>query len=152
MSKNKLFLLTLLISPLSLSSVELMKDYFDYKDERPLPNVANNLIYNDGSSELTTQLSEYENVVANKPLQGSIFVTHDANNKVDVDSFRLGDKPLTVKFVQTTQMTSSSNIVVSIYSFGLPGMPVGIHTLPPINVKIGSNKVQALPLVIEVSQ
>ena len=152
MTKSKLFMLTLLLSPLSLSAIELMKDYFDYKDERPLPNVANDLVYDEGSSEVTSQISEYANLTAGKPIQGSIFVTHDANNKVDQDSFRLGDKQFKVTFVQTAQMSSSSNIVVSIYSFGLPGMPVGIHTMPPINVIVGGKKIQALPLVIEITK
>lgn len=152
MCKNRLFLLTLLLSPLSLSAIELMKDYFDYKDERPLPNVANDLVYDEGSNEVTSQINEYENLTANTPIQGSIFITHKVNNKVDEGSFRLGDKQLKVTFVQTTQMSSSSTIVVSIYSFGLPGMPVGIHTMPPINVTVGGKKIQALPLVIEVSK
>lgn len=152
MTKNKLFLM-LVLSPLfSLNAIEFMKDYLDYKDERPLPNIANDLVYDEGSSEVTSQISEYANITAGKPMQGSIFVTHDASNKVDDASFRLGDKELKVTFVQTAQMSSSSNVVVSIYSFGLPGMPVGVHTMPPINVIVGGKKIQALPLVIEVTK
>lgn len=152
MYKNRLFLLMLVLNPLSISGIELMKDYFDYKDERPLPVVANDLVYNEGSSEVTSQINEYESITANKPIRGSIYVTHDANNKVDEGTFKLGDKQLKVTFVQTAQMSSSSNLMVSIYNFGLPGLHVGVHTMPPINVAVGGKKIQALPLVIEVSK
>jgi hypothetical protein len=129
-----------------------MKDYFDYKDERPLPTIDNDLIYGNGTTELTSQINEYEKIVANQPIKGTLFVTHDQKNIVDADSFRLGSKPLKTTFVQTTQMSSASNIVVSIYHFQLEGLPLGTHTLPSINVKVGGKQVQALPIVIEISK
>jgi hypothetical protein len=150
MSRVKVFFLTLLLA-WDLNSIELMKDYLDYSDERTLPKIANDFVYGEGSTQITSHINEYQNIVANKPIQGSIFVTHDANNIIDVNSFRLGNKPLKVAFVQTSQMSSSSNIVVTIYSFQLEGLPVGTHTLPSINVKVAGKEVRALPLVIEIS-
>lgn len=129
-----------------------MKDYFDYKDERPLPTIDNDFIYGDGTTELTSQISEYANIVANQPINGTLFVTHSQKNVVDADSFRLGSKPLKTTFVQTAQMSSTSDIVVSIYHFQMEGLPIGTHTLPSINVKVGGKQVQALPLVIEISK
>lgn len=145
-----MFWLLFFLAPLHLNALELMKDYFDYKDERPLPTIANDFVYGEGTTELTSQINDYENIVANQPIQGTLFVTHDSKNAVDANSFRIGSKPLKTTFVQTAQMSSSSNIVVSIYRFQLEGLPVGTHTLPSINVKVGSKEVQALPLVIEV--
>ena len=150
MAGKKTFILTLLLAPLGLSSIELMKDYLDYSDERPLPTIANNLVYGEGSSEITSQINAYENIVPKKPIQGSIFVTHNEKDKIDSSSFRLGNKPLKVVFVQTSQMSATSNIVVSIYSFQLEGLPPGNHTLPSINVKVGGKEVSALPLIIKV--
>ena len=147
---GKIFFYTVLLCPLSLCSIELMKDYFDYNAEKPLPTVANDFVYGDGTTELTTQINEYDNLVAGKPIQGSIFVTHDSKNTVDVNSFRLGNKELKVNLVQNAPMSSTSSIEVSIYRFQLDGLPVGVHTLPPINVKVGGKEVQALPLIIEV--
>ncbi|MEI8366172.1 MAG: hypothetical protein WCF65_07110 [Parachlamydiaceae bacterium] len=140
-----------LFIPSFITSLELMKDYLDYSEERPLPTLANDLVYGEGTTEVTSQINEYDNIVANTPIHGSIFVTHDVQNVIDISSFRLGTDALTVKFVETSQMSSPSNIVVSIYSFLLEGFPTGIHTLPPINVRVGGREVQALPLVIEVS-
>jgi hypothetical protein len=148
MYRNLIFF-TLLLGPLNLSSIEFMKDYFDYNEERPLPKVSNDLVYGDGSSEVTSQITE-SNLTANQPIQGSIFVTHDSKNAIDISSFRLGAKPLKVTFVQSSLMSPTSNIAVAVYSFQLEGLPTGVHTLPSINVKVGSKQVQALPLVIAI--
>jgi hypothetical protein len=47
-------------------------------------------------------------------------------------------------------MSPPGNIIVTIYSFQLPGMPPGTYTLPPVNVKVAGKVAQALPLEIEV--
>lgn len=149
---KQLVFLCVALSPLPGHSIEFMKDYLKYGDEKPLPTVANDFIYGDGSTELTTQLSDYENIVQNVPIQGSLFITHDANNKIDETSFQIGNKPLKVTFIQTTTMSSFSNLVVSVYSFQLPGMSIGTYTMPAISVKVAGKEVQALPLVIEVAR
>lgn len=142
----------LLLAPLHLHSIEFMKDYLDYKDERPLPNIANDFVYGDGTTELTAQINDYETIKANQPIKGTLFITHETKNIVDEKGFRIGNKQLKTTFVQTTQMSSTSDIVVSTYQFQLDGLPIGIHTLPPISVKVDNKEVQALPLIIEVSQ
>jgi len=148
-SRKNFFLLFSLTS-LSVGSIEFMKDYLDYGEEKALPQIDNDFVYGDGSTEVTAQINEYEKIQPNKPIQGSIFVTHDAKNTIDVKSFRLGDKPLKTDFVQTSQMSSSSNIVVSIYSFQLEGLPLGVHTLPSIHVKVAGKDVRSLPLVVQI--
>lgn len=151
MLKNFIFT-ALVLSPLPLPSFEFMKDYFDYHSEQPLPNVANDFVYGDGNIELTTQINAYENITANTPIQGSAFITHPAKDTIDVTSFKVGNKPLKIKFVQSTTLSPYSDIAVTIYSFELPGLPIGTHTLPSIHVKVAGKEVQALPLVIEVSR
>ncbi len=152
MLRKKISLLIVLLAPLGLSSIELWKDYLDYKDEHPLPKIADEVVYGDGDAQITSNINEYENIIANKPIQGSIFVTHDAKDTVDVSSFRLGSEPLKALFVQTSRMSPSSSIVVTIYSFQLEGRPIGSYTLPSITVKVAGKEIRALPLVIEVSQ
>lgn len=150
--KQRHFFIILLLIPLYLCSIELMKDYLDYDSQHPLSPISNDLVYGDGSTEITAQIDEYENITANKPIQGTIFVTHDEKNKIDNTSFKLGTKHLKVTFTQSSQMASYSTIMVSIYSFQLDGLPMGTHTLPPITVKVGGKEFQALPLVLQVSK
>ena len=111
---------------------------------------SNILIYGKGDTQVTSEINQYTNVVAGMPIFGSVMVTHDKANKIDENSFRLGDKPLKVKLIQTIPMSSYSNLEVAVYGFQLQGMDKGIHTLPPIKVKVGGQESQAPPLVIAV--
>jgi hypothetical protein len=146
-----MLLFVLLLAPLQLHAVELMKDYFDYKVEQPLPTVSSDLIYGQGTTEITTQINDNIAIQPNQTIQGTLFVTHAPSNTIDENSFGIGNKPLKVSLVQNTQM-STGNIVVSIYQFQLEGLTAGTHTLPAIHVKVGDKEVQALPLTIEISQ
>lgn len=152
MLTKKTFLLALLLAPWNLNATVFMNDYFDHSDERQLSKMTSGPEYDDSSTEVTSQISEYENISANKPIQVSIFVTHDSKSPVDISSFRLGNKLIKVTFVQTTQISSFSNLAVSIYKTQLEGLPAGTHVLNPINVKIGGKQFQAPRLIIEVSK
>jgi len=111
---------------------------------------SNVLIYGDGT-QVSSEISEYQTLLAGKPIAGSVMVTHNANKKIDVNSFRLGNKPLKVELIQSVPMSSYSSIEVTIYRFQLDGMPKGIHTLQPIKVNVGGKDYQAPPLTIEVA-
>ena len=149
---SKLLIFIFLASSCSsfLNAVEFVKPYEQFKNKEESSEVTNDLVYGDGTSQIDTELNAYDSIIANQPIQGTIFVTHDNSNIIDETSFKMGSNPLTVKFVQTTQMSLSSPIVVSIYNFEIPGLPLGNHTLPPISVTVGGKVVQALPLNIEV--
>ena len=84
------------------------------------------------------------------PVTGSVMITHDKTNTVDANSFRLGNKPLKVDFVQSASM--DGNLEVSIYKFQLESMQKGEYTLPPIVVKVGGKDYQAPPITIEVDR
>lgn len=108
------------------------------------------LIYDEGNIQVNSQINEFENPVAGKPLQGSILITHDLKNKIDKKSFQLGNQTLDVTFVKTIQMPAS-NLVVSIYSFQINALKEGPpKTLPPISVKVDGKRYQAPPLTIKV--
>lgn len=100
--------------------------------------------------QVSSEINEYENIVPGAPIQGSVMVTHDTSEAVDMNSFRLGDKFLKVTFVQSVPMSSYSNLVISIYRFQLEGMKAGVHILPSINVKVGDKNYLAPPLTIEI--
>lgn len=109
------------------------------------------LIYDQGDTQISSELDAYQDMKEGVPLTGSVFVTHDIKNTVDINSFALGDKPLKVEFVRTVSMSSyGGNLELSIYSFKLEGLKNGEHTLPPIVVKVGSKMFQAPPLLVEI--
>ncbi len=112
--------------------------------------LSNVLIYTD-PVQVTSSINAYENIVAGTPIQGTVMITHDSNAAIDASSFRMGDKPLQVTFVQSVPMSQYSNIVVTIYSFRLDGLEKGSHTLPQINVKVGDKVYQAPPLTVQVA-
>lgn len=109
----------------------------------------NVLIYTD-PVQISSEINEYENITSGVPIQGSVMVTHQANNPVDQKSFMLGNKPLKTTFVQTAAMSSASNLVVSIYIFQLDGMAKGMHNLDPIKVEVGGKVYEAPPLTVMV--
>ena len=107
------------------------------------------LVYGD-SVEVDVEFNAFETIAAGAPIQGSVTVTHAAKNVVHVNSFKIGDKPLKVQLSQTVQRTAPGNIEVSIYNFQLEGMSAGLHTLPPITVKVADTVYATLPSTIMI--
>jgi hypothetical protein len=112
----------------------------------------NILMYGGGNTQVTSELNEYRNIVAGRPIIGTIMVTHDSNNAVDIHSFRLGNQPLQVELIQSARLSSYSPLEITTYRFQLDGLTKGIHTLAPVKVNVGGKDYQAAPLVIEVTQ
>lgn len=133
---SSLLILPLLAAPQSLSGAAAV--------------MSNDLVYGGGTTQVTSEISEYQTLAANKPIQGSIFVTHESKNKIDEGSFKLGDQPLKVTLAANTQISLSSTIYVTVYNFQIEGLPPGTHTLPSISVKVGDKRVEAQPLIIQV--
>lgn len=115
----------------------------------PQPNP---LVHGQGTVQITSEVNAYQNLTSGTPIQGSVMVTHDLNQPVDINSFSLGDKPLKVELIQTVPMSSFSPLVVSIYQFKLDGMAQGVQNLPPIKAKVGGKDYQAPPLTLEISR
>lgn len=109
------------------------------------------LIHGEGNTEISSSINEYQNIFEGVPIQGTIMVTHDANNKIDPNSFRFGGKPLKVTFLQSASMSSYGGLEVSTYSFELEGMKKGTYTLPPISVTIGGKVYVAQQMTLEVA-
>lgn len=74
----------------------------------------------------------------NQPLKGLISITHPAAAVVDESSFKLGNAPLTVEFVQDVKL--SNQLVLSYYKFNIEGKPKGLQILPSVTVKVGNKE------------
>lgn len=112
--------------------------------------VPSNLIYGDGSTQISSEINVYENITPDSPILGSVFITHNIKDVVDEKSFRIGGNLLKVEFVSNTSISTNPDIAVTIYKFQLSGMPAGTHTLPPITVKVEGKEYAALPMTVEV--
>lgn len=111
--------------------------------------VSNVLLYTD-PVQISSSINAYENIVPGVPIKGTVMVTYDEKHGIDPKSFRIGNKPLKVEFVQTVPMSSFSKLVISFYRFTLDGMNQGQYTLEPINVNVGGKVYWAQPLTIQV--
>lgn len=84
------------------------------------------------------------------PIPGTVSVTHNQGQKVDLDSFRLGADPLKVNLIQETQVSPSQPLVVSFYKFALPGKEKGLYILPPITVTVDGKTYSSIENTYEV--
>lgn len=132
----RLLFLVFILSPLLLISLNDDSDVLIYGD-----NV-----------QISSEINEGESITANSPIQGTVMVTHNKNNLVDVSSFSIGRKHLKVEFVKEVSMSSYSDLVVTVYQFQLEGMAPGFQTLPSIKVNVGGKEYEAPPLQIKVPE
>ncbi len=87
---------------------------------------------------------------AHFPTHGTITVTHRKKEKIDIQSFTMGNQPLNVSFVKDTFITNSLDTLVSIYSFQLPAQDKGLYVLPSISVKIENQMYHTTPSTYEI--
>lgn len=92
------------------------------------------------------------NSQAHFPLQGTITITHDKEEKIDSKSFTLDGKSIDTSLVKDVKMSASSDTFVTIYSFQLPAQDKGLYVLPSISVKIEGKKYSTIPSSYEVHE
>lgn len=109
-----------------------------------------NVLISTDSVQITSEISPYETLTENKPVTGTLMVTHNSSLKVDEKSVKLGDAPLPVKLLNQVKFSPEGKFVISIYQFELPGRKAGTYTLAPITVKVGDQVYQAPPLSLTV--
>lgn len=100
--------------------------------------------------DISADMDNY-NLVANRPLKGTVAITHKAEASIDTSSFLMDDKPLTVTLIKSVKMSPQSNVEVSIYQFELPPKPQGLYILSPISVKIGDQTYSSIGRSYEVT-
>jgi len=103
----------------------------------------------------TVQVSYQVNIslvlTSGDPIPISVMVTHRKSNSVDPASFRYGNKPLGVTFVQNVLMPSNADLIVSVYQTQLEGLPPGNHILQPISAKVGGKEYQSTPVSVMIN-
>lgn len=88
--------------------------------------------------------------IAHFPLQGTLTVTHDENQKVDSQSAIMEGKKLEISFIKEVKMSAGENTVISIYSFQMPEKEKGTYLIPSISLKIDDQLYHSLPATYEV--
>lgn len=104
------------------------------------------------SEEVTITAQIEGESVADKPQQGSITITHQKESKVELKSFTLEGKPLSVTFQKDIVISPDSSLIISIYSFEIPGEKKGLHVLPEISAKVGGKIYASTPSTYEVEK
>ncbi len=94
---------------------------------------------------VTSEINQQQEFTEYEQLQGNITIIHDNSQKVDIHSFRLGNKPLQVTFSSDVTLSPESGLVMSTYQFTLPGQPNGLYILPAVTVNVGSSAYSSLP-------
>ncbi len=83
-------------------------------------------------------------------IKGTVSVSLSEGQKVDARSFRLGNDPLEVDYIQSSSQHSVRIIngrreetrkVTSVYVFSIPGKQEGVYLLPPVSVDTVPNQV-----------
>lgn len=100
---------------------------------------------------VASSIDEYR-AYANQPLNGTITVTHDKQDVVDISSFLLNNKPIKVEFVQDVKISSNSPLLISYYHFQLPAQPAGLYVLPEMAVTIAGKQYRSIMSSYEVKE
>lgn len=109
-----------------------------------------NLHAQDLGKVIVTSEMNYTQLVTGSPLTGTVTITHDKNVKIDPETFKVGSKPLKVKFLNDVVISESSPLIISIYSFEIPSLPKGLHILPEISVRVGGKIYKSYSASFEV--
>jgi hypothetical protein len=80
------------------------------------------------------------------PINGTLEITHDQNQKVDEGSVVLDGQPLKISLQRNVQIDPSNPLMVSIYNFSIPAKQQGAYTLNPISLKIGDKTYKTYPV------
>lgn len=81
--------------------------------------------------------------VASLPIKGTIEITHEMSEIVDLSSFKMDGKPFQAYSVREMQIRKGSPLMISIYEFSLPPQKSGLYLMSPIEVKIGGKVYKA---------
>ena len=111
-----------------------------------------NVLFYKDSVQLSTEISPYDILVQDKPIYGTLMVTHNDTVKVDDQSIKMGTEPIKSKFIKQVTLDPNSKLVISIYQFQLKGHKKGNYELPPVTAKVGGKEYQAPPLNIDVGE
>lgn len=84
------------------------------------------------------------------PIKGTITITHDRKQEIDISSFKLSGKAIKAVKVKEVPLSADSPLIISIFSFELPAQNRGLYILPPVSVKVGREEYQSISSTYEV--
>lgn len=99
--------------------------------------------------KISAEIDPY-NIIENRPLSGTIEVTHDQKIKIDPSKFTIEGKPLKAELVKNVKISENNPLIVSIFHFELPPMPKGLQILPEISLTVGNKIYKSFPSTFEV--
>lgn len=83
-------------------------------------------------------------VFENEPFKVNVTVTHDENQTVELTSFHLGKDKVAVELEKEVKISPSFPLLLSIYSFTMPGQKAGLYALPPVSVRVADKTYQSI--------
>lgn len=86
------------------------------------------------------------------PLTGSITITHNKKDKIDGNSFMLGNEPLEVEYLKEVQVAPNSPLTISIYTFKLVPEEAGLMELPQVKVTVGGRDYSSFSTTYRVEE
>jgi len=93
---------------------------------------------------------------ANSPIQGQISILRLADQPVQESSFTVDGQPLAVTKVEETLPAGkgakvNETLILSKYSFSLPGKAKGLYLFPAVRVQVGQSMISSAPVSFEVA-
>lgn len=89
------------------------------------------------------ELNTYS-IAPNKPLSGTLMITHPESVEIDLTSATMEGKPLELGLVQKVPL--GDDLFINIYQFTLPPYKPGEYNLPVITIKVGDREYETLPV------
>ena len=86
------------------------------------------------------------------PIKGTISITHNRDDAVDIGSFRISNKLITVEKIKDVEIDPSSPEILTLYHFELPPQRAGLYALPSITVEVAGKKYSSLQTGYEVDK
>lgn len=86
-----------------------------------------------------------------EPVVGTVIVSHKSSEAVDINSFKLDNKPMQVELQKEEPMTIG-DLVLSFYRFSQAPQTKGLYILPRIKVKVDGKEYQSIPRTYAIKQ
>lgn len=91
-----------------------------------------------------------EGLVSQNPMKLTVLVTHEKAEKVDLDSFQIGNIKAPAKFIEEEKSATDLTRILSQYVLDIPMKDPGVHPLPPVSVIVQGNRIKSGITTIQV--
>lgn len=101
-----------------------------------------------GAQMAVESVIKQNQAVANQKIEGIVTITHEESEKINLDSFQLAGKPLSVKLKD--EKKTARGLIISNYSFELDPKDKGLYELPPVSLEINGKRYESVATTYEV--